>query len=464
MNKKKIEQELWRRGVLTWKLHEAQKKIDDTYTTTASKKLFVGEVARQFGKSYWAVTKCFEVALRKPKAKIKYATAFFSDLLSFIQPIADQILEDCPEDILPHWEASKSRFVFKNKSVIEFVGLDRKPNGLRGNNLTLAVIDEAGFVSKLHHIYTYVLVPATAHQKDARIIMISSSPDSPSHDFCSFADRAEIEGGYAKFTIHDNPRLTPEQVEALCKELGGPNSTAWKREALCIRVVESNRAIVPEWEDKYISEPEVTKLWPFYEHYEALDIGVKIDLTVCLFATYDFQKAKLFIQDEIWMNGPDMITPILADSIKAKETELWQTLPVQHRIADSSDPLLQQDLAILHNLPFMTTNKERLYEMVNLVRVWAGSGRIIVSPKCKQLLGCLRNGIWDERRIQFDRSKVFGHFDALAALVYLVRNIDEGYNPVPKHPFKTFDYFILPGDEGNYSRNAEALKKLYKLK
>jgi hypothetical protein len=60
-----------------------------------------------------------------------------------------------------------------------------------------------------------------------------------------------------------------------------------------------------------------------------------------------------------------------------------------------------------------------------------GSGRLIVHPGCKELIGCLRSGIWNKTRTEFGHSDRFGHFDALAALMYLVRNIDRTYNPIP---------------------------------
>jgi hypothetical protein len=39
--------------------------------------------------------------------------------------------------------------------------------------------------------------------------------------------------------------------------------------------------------------------------------------------------------------------------------------------------------------------------------------------------------VWNDKRTAFEHSKNFGHFDALAALMYLVRNIDRTYNPIP---------------------------------
>jgi hypothetical protein len=54
--------------------------------------------------------------------------------------------------------------------------------------------------------------------------------------------------------------------------------------------------------------------------------------------------------------------------------------------------------------------------------------------KCKMTRGCLKYGVWDEKkhaRNVFAESSVYGHFDHLAALVYLIRCIDTVTNPIP---------------------------------
>ena len=161
-----------------------------------------------------------------------------------------------------------------------------------------------------------------------------------------------------------------------------------------------------------------------------MDIGIQ-DLTVVLFAYYDFIKARLVVEDEICMNGPQMTTDKLALAIKAKEKELWGDLPVQCRISDNNNLLLLQDLGSLHDINFAPTSKDSLEAMVNNVRIEINKSRVWVNPKCKQLLGSLRFGVWKNNRKEFDRSTTFGHFDAFAALMYLLRVVDYQTNPIP---------------------------------
>jgi hypothetical protein len=88
-------------------------------------------------------------------------------------------------------------------------------------------------------------------------------------------------------------------------------------------------------------------------------------------------------------------------------------------------------MGTLHGLHFAPTNKDLLEAMVNNVRLRIRGSRIVVHPRCKHTHGCLKNGIWDDNRRNFARSSIYGHFDAFAALMYLVRNLDEHTNPIP---------------------------------
>lgn len=436
------ERTLWERGNLGFLYHSGQKKLDDVFRG-APGAVITFNVARQWGKTFFAATKAFEYALKIPKARVRYATAVETDLFEFAFPIFEILMERCPAHLRPKYKSQRKVFRFPNGSEIKLIGLDKKPNGLRGNAIDFIVLDEAGFIRRLDYLHTSVIVPLTTHRPDAKILVISTPPETPDHAFWDFVDRATLEGAYACFTIDDNPMLTPRDIARIEREMGGRGSTAFQREYFCRRIVEASRAIIPEWRGTYEEEPIIDEYYPFYQLQEGLDIGVSQDLTVCIFGHYDFRRAILFIHDEITMNGPDMTTPRLAIQIKSKEWELWgPEKKVDQRWSDNSHPLLNQDLSFLHDITFMPTSKDKLAEMVNQVRMWVAEGRIRVSSKCKHLLGCLSSGIWDIKRKDFYHSKVYGHFDALAALVYLVRNIDENYNPIPLHPFRTWETFV----------------------
>ena len=176
-----------------------------------------------------------------------------------------------------------------------------------------------------------------------------------------------------------------------------------------------------------------------------MDSGVR-DKTAVLFAYYDFKQAKLFVQREFWLSGETVRTDHIASRVKALELELEYD-KVYRRMADCNNLVLVNDLNSVYKLNFYPTTKDSLEAMINKVRIWIGDGRISIDPSCKELIGCLENGIWNKNRDDFGRSKVYGHFDALAALQYLVRNIDTMTNPIPRmHNKSIYTHSVGPED------------------
>jgi hypothetical protein len=58
--------------------------------------------------------------------------------------------------------------------------------------------------------------------------------------------------------------------------------------------------------------------------------------------------------------------------------------------------------------------------------------RIIINPRCKQLIFHLKNATWNKNKTEYERSLDGGHYDLIDALAYLVRNIAYTRNPYPK--------------------------------
>lgn len=406
-----------------------------------------------------------EQAFKKPRAKIKIGTAFATDLLEFIIPAFDFAMDDCPDDLRPQWKSQRGKYVLPhNGSEIKLVGLDRKPNGLRGTVIDLIILSEAAFISNLHYLFKSVIIPATTHRPNCRVLMLTTPPEVPGHEFLDYMQKAELEGGYIKLTIYDNPLVDETTIARLMKESGGAASTTWRREYLCEHVTDANLQIIMDWDDERFAQITARdQLYGFYHKHAMMDLGVR-DHTAALFGYYDFRRAKLIIEDEFVMNGPEMTTNILQAHLKRKEMEIWSGVSefddygdetalrltedqikrvntawethepaVYQRICDNNNPLLIQDLSLMHQLHYVATDKGTLQEMVNAVKNMVRSEGIIVHPKCKQLRGSLKYGVWDKHRKEFAESKLFGHFDALAALVYGVRNIGSSQvtNPIP---------------------------------
>ena len=298
-----------------------------------------------------------------------------------------------------------------------------------------------------------VILPMFNTRPWGRIILSSSSPETPSHPFIGFADKYRDLGSYILLTIDDNTDLSKAKIASIISEY--TSQTAMLRELYCQRLVEASRAVIPEWDEQYVREPEYDEFRWYYHNYVFMDLGVKKDFTAGLLAYYDFLRSRLVVEDEFEMKGPEMTTQKLAALIRAKERERWTlengvSARVHKRVSDNDNPLLIQDLSGPYQLPFVATDKSALQSMVNRARIWVQQGRVQVAPRCKNLKGCLRSAIWDDARKKFDHSIAYGHFDWLAALIYGVRNVDTSTNPVPvTHGFNVLspNTLILPAQK-----------------
>lgn len=443
VNREQARYVLWMKGNLDWKMHSGQEVIEKAYRKV-KRKLFVGNCARRFGKSFWLVKKAIEEAItnKLPLPRIKIASATAKALEEFIIPAFQMILEDCPDELWPGWSTgyirSKKKFAgFPNGAEIQLVGLDKDPDGLRGNYADLVIIDEAGMVDNLDYLYGSVIGPMTLLRKNSRIIVLSTPSATPEHPFKSFCERAKEQKAYVELNIHDNPMMTPELIQQAKDEC--LTESDWLREYMCQHVIDLTRSVVPEWDEVYEREIERPEYFQHLARYDSMDLGTKVDLTAVLYGWYDNTLRYLYVEDETELTGPQMTTPKLVAQIKAKEAELWGDLEVYRRVSDNNNPLLIQDMGYLHGLYFIATGKDDLHAMINELRKMVIEGRIIIGPKCVKLRACLSSAIWDKERTKLSRSKALGHFDHLMALVYMVRNLDQNYDNVPKYNEKSRD-------------------------
>ena len=374
-----------------------------------------------------------------------------------------------PEDIKPKFNSQDNSFKFRNGSEIHLAGVNgQHADDLRGTNSHLNIVDEAGSIDDLKYLVQSVLIPQTL--TTAGMTVMASTPAlSQDHEYYSYYEEAKVKGHLSEFTVYDNKSLSLERIAQIAEDCGGEQSTDFLREYMCKWVTDSELAIIPEFEDEYIGQYDRDEFFPFYHKYLAMDLGV-VDLTAILYSTYDFRQGKLFIEKEDIINGPEMTTELIHKRITDSEKELWSQSPEVHkRVADNNNLLLLADLSKIHGLYVQATNKDSLEAMVNEVRMFVKQGRLIVDPKCKQLIGCLKFGIWNKKagKREFARSTALGHYDALAALVYLIRNLDPSLNPIPaSYNVNVFETHINKGafDETDYSDDVAALKKAYGMK
>ena len=435
-----IKNELWARGEPIHVLHAEQRELLGVIKKNTSF-LTVINCARQFGKTYFAVVLAFMHCLQR-KSVVKYGAAYYTDLEKFIFPTIKKIVELMPSELKPEVIESKKIVKFRNGSVLDIVGLDLKPDGLRGNSVSLVLIEEAGYVKRLRYIYFDVVVPMFIHtqKNNPKCIMLGTPSGDLTHDFTNFFfPKAQREKVYFHKTIDDNPLLSESERQRIKDEYLADITTDEERRIQQAKMdrelygkvsKDLERTIIPEWKDEYeYADDFRDEYFQFYHKYTAMDYGVA-DKTVFLFYYYDFKRATVFFEGEFVDSGSSMTTDALYEGVSSKEIKLYDG-KIYRRVADTTNLLLINDFTVKYKMPFAHVKKDLLHVMVNDARMWVKSGRVRVSYMCQELLGCLRSGLWNDDKTAFGDSDLFGHYDALAAFVYAMRIIDQQTNPIP---------------------------------
>ncbi len=441
---------LWERGELSWKLRPEQLVLK-----LELEKLFIQlivfNLCRRFGKTFLLVLYAIEQCI-KYRQKIRYGCAFLSELEEFVLPAFDFILDDCPEHLKPEYVRSRKMWVFKNGSEVKLVGLDKNPNGLRGNKIEKIVIDEAGFVINLKKIYTSVIIPATAKQKNIKIIFSSTPPETPDHFFIALIDKANAQanGLYKEMTIDQISDLEPAERQRLIDEIGGEFSIEAQREFFCKLIIDATIALAPEFTHSIHVKETVEPEYCFY--WVSGDTGIVRDLNVFHLFAYDFQRAKILVLDERWFT-PEVGTGDMIKSI----LEMEGTRQVTRHI--DTDARLRLDLAGQYKFISHLPRKDELEPTVNQVRVSLKKVEFEISPNCKLLIKTLKMGTLTRQRTDLARTEALGHMDAFMSLAYGLRHANKG-NPYPAYGGASpYTHYILPSTQNETARGLQGLFK-----
>ena len=418
--KKLDEEELiyqaWYRGRLGYKLRPEQKDCLNLLRTMP-KGLAVFNLSRRFGKTTTCLTYANEEANRK-RTHIRYATAFLSDLEGFLMPIFEQVLQDCPVRLRPSYHKSTKTWIYPRGSTIKLIGVDKNPNGLRGNNIDILIMDESAFVRNLRTIYTSIVVPATM-KRPFKLIFPSTPPESPEHFWASdLVPRAKARNTYVHRTIDDISDLDPIERQRLLDEVGGEFSVTARREFFGEIIADIERAVAVTFnEGLHVQQYEPALcFWQIFG-----DTGGVRDMTVVLKGTFCHRIKKIVVRSELVFDNKTP-TPVIVESIKSA----FGHMPL---VLDAPGQTLV-DLGGL-GLTAMLPQKDDFSAGIQLLNKAFYSNEIVIHPDCHFLIKTLRGGLLNRQRSDFERSRELGHLDAIAALIYLIRSIDRReYYPV----------------------------------
>jgi len=474
---------LWRQGTLFWKLKGKQKDIYDHFTE-ATDDISACLISRRFGKSFTLCLIAIELCLRDPESTVKYACPKQNMVEKIIGPIFRIILKDCPTDIKPEWKTQQKAWVFPNGSEIQVAGTDGgNADNLRGGAAHLCICDEAGFMDDLETVVYSILSPTT-DTTDGKILLASTPNDKdPNHEFHEhFVNPLTAAGKLLKFTYKESPMVDAKKMDRIVGRYpGGEKNIKFRCEYLCEIPNISEASVIPEFadvEDIIVKEVEIPDHCDFYT---SMDLGFQ-DLTVALFAYYDFKTSRLIVLDEYVVNGPELKTDTLDKNIKHKEELRFNTTvgnqPAHLRVMDNNNLMLANELAKNYGLTFIPTAKHNKDQAVDNVRMWVEQQRIIIHPRCVNLLYHIKYAQWQFTRSNTSTGKfknlkgnetanlLDSHADALDALIYMVRNIHTHRNPFPTNYGYNVNEntYISPKRESQASQSVELMRKIMNIK
>ncbi len=459
LNEKQAKDKLWRVGNLEWKLKGVQKNMRRAvYESKGDKTVFL--CSRQLGKSFVMMTIATEYCIKYPGSVVKVLFPKKKDAKTIARNHMRQILSDCPNDIKPEWKEADKVFMFPNESQIQMAGTDGgSAESVRGSSCHLAILDEAGFqdYNDFSYIIQSIIMP-TLLTTNGKMILASTPSREPDHPFMTnYVEPARREGSLIEYTIYDNPLISKNKIDDIVKEFpGGFDDPDFQREFLLVSDIKGNDYVIPEF-TKELQADVIRHKYDkpvYYDAYVSCDPALS-DLTVCLFAYYDFLNRKLVITDELVIGGNDTnsTTQDIVDGMIRKEKINFSnplTGEIQQpylRVIDNNNKFLINDLNLEHNLNFIATAKDNKEAQISAVRIKLKRGDIIIDQKCKNLIYHLQTARWDKTRKGFQRVRAHlqkglkaHHCDGLDALIYLVRNVDFERNPYPG------GYFDLKGE------------------
>lgn len=444
---KALAKAMWKQSDPTYLLSPNQAELCSgiDQAVSAQQRHVVFRCSRRWGKSWTMVIYALKMCLQNPNYKVQYVAGTIKLVRRVVQPMFKDVFGHCPVELhsqlLPKWNQQLGQYEFPNGSIIVIGGADNNNiDDLLGQAAHLIIVDEAGYIKVLADAVGRVLGPMLATTKGTMIVA-STPPKDPTHFFHTLCAQASTQGYLFHRDIFTcDTGLVDVELEK--KSAGGENSQVWRREWLALPTLDHDYTVFPEFLDlkKEIVRPvKRPDYFSYYSRYVILDYGFSPDATAILFAYYDFAKATIFIEDEVLISR--MSTDTLARVYQEKKRSLWDELPVYLELADAQANILE-DLYERHKLNFnQMTDKGAgsVLQNANNTNIMLRERRLVIDPRCVNLIAQMECAQWEgvkknSQKRELARSDIFQHFDAVAALLYLVKSVNYTYNPVPRYP------------------------------
>ncbi len=454
--------ECWKQGILAYRLKATQQKIHAKLLNNPSRRHFL-LCSRRLGKTDVCFTRCAEVALSKPNARVLYIAPYSKDAAQIARDTAAEVFKDCPENLKPEWKDQAKEFRFRNGSIIRLAGVNSETaEQLRGGSADLVILDEAAQMDDLKHVINSIVSPMLMTTK-GHLLIATTPPRSPAHDSSSIFEQYASRGWVSVHTLRDaDDELIPweekmralmqagetEEHAALCLEgKAEPKTTEAQREYWCKFVTDASLAIVREFDAD--AKRDIVKAWPkphYFDYYAGVDPGSR-DNTGIVYGFVDFAAGKIVVEAEALLQNPS--TDEIAKALTRIEHEHFQDMPPRVRVSDI-DLRLIQDMQRIYKIRLTQVDKkDGMLASVQRLRDAVKRRILIINPRCVHTIRQLENATWNKNVTDMSRAgedSPDAHYDLVSALRYMLHVVNFQCNPFP-------DGYSAPGGEGGVPAN-----------
>lgn len=415
-------------------LHEKQNEII-TNVLNSTIREHVVLCARQFGKSFGGVCLALKVCAMNPGTtvyivgpQIKQTMRIFRKEIRFLKKkygFHESFYRPMPDQIGPGYEIFNGSDLY-----IAGFGNNSNPDDMRGDNASLIIIEETRNFNPddYKRVVVSVFNPMLTHSKNGKIVHMTTPPDDVNHPFVTDTiPLAKKNGTFYSYNINDNPLLSEKRKQEEIEVHGGRFSEECRRELFCEIVRNQERVIIGSFKS---GEHVIPIEKPVSSRFLVCgDYGGSRDKTAMLILNYDPKSGEVVFCDERIFNPGTPSADIVYETT-TMERQWGLNDPVRY-----IDMPEQTRIDLLNDYSFKTRAPDKHNRDVHIGNLNDAfrDGNAMVSAKCKLLTETLESGRWNSRKTDAERSKKYGHADAIFAATYGFRMRKNALDAVNKH-------------------------------